>query len=90
MADKNSKFVCLEGIKRKNKFYTTNTPGEDPTKSAEGEVWYKVLGYANTSEEAQKILYPTKLDEELAVSNYITELNKKYGTNYNPYSLLFH
>jgi hypothetical protein len=49
-------FVVLEGIKLRNRFYTTNRPGSDPTKSASGEEWYRVLGYANTGDEARQII----------------------------------
>jgi hypothetical protein len=44
------KYVCLEGLKEGNRFFTTNTPGEDPTKLFDGTVAYKVLGYADTVE----------------------------------------
>ena len=67
----NKKYVVLEGIEHGNRFYTTNVPGEDPTKSAKGENWYKVLGYADTSEEAQAILYPNPGDQQRAMEAYI-------------------
>lgn len=51
------KFVCLEGVHHQNRFYSTYTEGEDPRLSAAGgEVWYRILGYADTSEEALSIL----------------------------------
>lgn len=50
-------FVLLEGIKHGNRFFSAHTPGNDPTKSATGETWYRVLGYAATVEEAQHKLY---------------------------------
>jgi hypothetical protein len=52
---KTGKFVCIEGIKHGNRFYTSNSDS-DPTKLSNGETAYKVLGFANTSEEAQRIL----------------------------------
>ncbi len=58
------KYVCLEGLKEGNRFFTTNTPGEDPTKLFDGTVAYKVLGYADTVEGAQKILYGDMTVEE--------------------------
>lgn len=50
-------FVLLEGIKHGNRFISSYTPGEDPTKSAAGETWYRVLGYASSVEEAQRKLF---------------------------------
>lgn len=49
-------FVVLEGIEEGNKFYTGYTEGHDHTKLNNGKVAYKVLGFADTDEEAQKIL----------------------------------
>lgn len=49
-------FVCLEGIKYGNRFFSTHTPGSDPTKLANGETAYKVLGFANTMLEAQQLI----------------------------------
>ncbi len=51
------KYVILEGIEHGNRFFSTYTEGEDPTKSAEGETWYKILGYADSVGEAQIKLY---------------------------------
>lgn len=51
------KFVLLEGIKLGNRFYSTFREGEDPTKSDDGQTWYRILGYADTPEEAQLKLY---------------------------------
>jgi hypothetical protein len=50
----------LEGVIPENfgnKFFSPFTKGDEPTKSATGETWYKVLGYAKTVEEAQMKLY---------------------------------
>lgn len=52
-----SEYVILEGIEAGNRFFTTNTPGQDQTRLATGEVAYRVLGYANTIREAQIFLY---------------------------------
>lgn len=49
-------YIVLEGIKIRNRFYTTNTPDTDHTKSAEGDEWYKIIGYANTGDEARRII----------------------------------
>lgn len=51
------KFVCLEGIKYKNRFYTTNDTSKEPTKLANGTTAYNILGYADTSEKALEILH---------------------------------
>lgn len=48
------KFVILKGIECGNIFFSSNTPGADNTKSASGETWYNVLGYADTVDEAQR------------------------------------
>lgn len=50
------KYVILEGLEHGNKFFSLNTE-EDPTLSAKGEVWYKVIGYAETVAEAQTKLF---------------------------------
>ena len=51
------KYVLLQGIKHGNRFFSVHIPGTDPTKSAKGETWYRILGYAATTEEAQVKLY---------------------------------
>jgi hypothetical protein len=51
------KFVILKGLEHKNKFFSTYTEGEDPTKSDTGETWYEILGYADSVEDAQIFLY---------------------------------
>ena len=73
-------YVCLEGLKEGNKFFTTNHEGEDPTVLQDGTVAYKILGYADTVDEAHKILYPTKeafqqvlIDNLMANGNFTEE-----------------
>jgi len=51
------KYICLEGIEEGNRFYTMNSNKPEPEKLADGTVAYRVLGYADTDEEARKILY---------------------------------
>lgn len=63
-------FVALEGIKHGNKFLCLYTEGYDYTTSKDGETWYRILGYADTHEEAVRILYSTKLDENNAMKEY--------------------
>ena len=50
------KYVILEGIGLGNRFYSMHTEGRDPTKSWNGETWYKIIGWASTSYEAQEKL----------------------------------
>ncbi len=53
------KFVILQGVIEENfgqRFYTTNNE-PDPTKSDKGETWYKIIGYADTQEEAEIKLF---------------------------------
>jgi len=68
------KYVCLEGIEQGNRFFTTNSV--NPEKLLTGEVAYKILGYANTSLEAQEILYPSETTEEkrLRIKNYMMKM----------------
>lgn len=54
--DNTKEWVVLRGIQHDNVFITTNTPGNDPTKSEKGETWYEVLGYTDTIEEAQTLI----------------------------------
>ncbi len=73
-------FVILEGVQHGNRFYSRHTPGEDPTKSAKGETWYRILGYADTSEEAQAILFPNPGDAEKAIARYMVKTTlQMYG-----------
>lgn len=54
------KFVILRGVLEENfldKFFSSYTPGEDPTKMTDGTVAYRVVGFADTVEEAQIALY---------------------------------
>ena len=51
------KYVVLKGILEGNyvcRFYTTNS--KDPEYLANGKKAYKIIGYADSSEEALKIL----------------------------------
>jgi len=64
MENNKKQFVILHGCVTSGKdenwwcsFFTTNVAGSDPTKSYKGETWYKIIGYADTVEEAQQILY---------------------------------
>ena len=50
---KTAKFALFRGIKNRNQFYSTNCPNEDQTRLADGTIAYTIIGYANTSGEAQ-------------------------------------
>ena len=53
----NGCYVCLEGIKHRNRFMTIWNSEFDCTKSAKGETWYKIIGYADTRASALDIIY---------------------------------
>jgi hypothetical protein len=76
LTDDSKPFVCLEGIDRGNRFFTSNTKGIDPTKSAKGETWYKVLAYCDESKEAQSVIYGDGYDPTVA---YLKEQEKFFG-----------
>ena len=55
-----SKYILLKGCCESNygqRFFTSNMPDKDQTRGNTGHVWYEVIGYADTVEEAQKALY---------------------------------
>jgi len=58
---KNSKYILLEGLLRKNRFFCMTGPEESEDSIVRnirtGEVVYKILGYANTMKDAQMQLY---------------------------------
>lgn len=54
------KYVLLEGFVYGNKFFTTNNPNipeSEKVKLSDGTIVYKILGYADSVEEAQMKLY---------------------------------
>ena len=48
-----SKYVILEGIKQGNRFFSINNPDKDQTKLIDGTLAYRIIGYANSTDEAQ-------------------------------------
>jgi len=76
--ESSKRFILLEGLDQGNRFTTTNTPGEDHTKLYDGTVAYKILGYADTIEEAQGKLY-TKEEWPQVVKDYVRETMAKIG-----------
>ncbi len=63
-----TEFVCLQSAQDcqcgcgipgyRNRFFTTwKDDGHDYTKLADGTVAYEIIGYADTVENAQRILY---------------------------------
>ena len=84
----NAEYVCLEGLKHGNRFYSNNEPEIDPTLSAEGELWYRVLGYADSSDEALSIIasaprVPTQRDE-INHRAYVDVLEMREPTSNDP------
>lgn len=79
--DSNKKFVVLRGIKHSNVFFSTNTPGNDPTKSDRGETWYEILGYADTCEEAQTLIAGYNIakygDADYPLKEYLLKMRRK-------------
>ena len=57
VASKHPKYVLLEGIEERNRFFSPHNPNRDETKLDDGTVAYNILGYTNTIEEAQMELY---------------------------------
>ena len=49
--------------------------GSKPTELANGKVVYEIIGYANTSKEAQSKLYPTKKDHNDAIRKHLESMN---------------
>jgi len=49
--DQSKKFVILEVIESGYQLHILNKPNKDFTKNENGKTIYKVLGYADTSEE---------------------------------------
>lgn len=46
------KFVLLEGLEYHNRFFSDSS-SEDPTKLENGKVVYRIIGYADSVEDAQ-------------------------------------
>ena len=68
-------YICLEGIQHENRFMTLfRFDSGDYTKLATGEVAYRILGYADTHEEAMTILYPVPGDSDRALNDYIRKM----------------
>ncbi len=51
----NAEFVVLEGLRHRNVFWTTHKQNTDPTRTADGTVAYRILGYTLTQQEAVAI-----------------------------------
>jgi hypothetical protein len=55
--DKEPKITMFEGIIAGNRFFSSYEPDKDQTKLDNGIVAYRILGYADSTEEAQLKLY---------------------------------
>lgn len=68
MADQNSEWVVMQGVLASNQgqtFITKNDPSEPEDRKIRGctgEVWYRVIGYSDTLEEAQDLRMKTLYD----------------------------
>ena len=54
---RSAKFVLLKGLEQGNRFFSSYSEDEDPTKLLDGTVAYAIIGWANSVEEAQLHLY---------------------------------
>jgi hypothetical protein len=70
-----AKFIVLEGIESKNRFYTMNCSNEDQTKLLNGTVAYTILGYANSEKEALDIIGDDEYHRR-TMNDYISNLLK--------------
>lgn len=77
------KYVCLKSINSVHKFYSMCSEEElklnvgDIIKYSE-DVQYEILGFANTSEEAEKILYPDEQEFATVLMDYLRNMNNEY------------
>ena len=83
---KTAKYVSLEGIEMGNRFWSGNDPDRDQTKLANGEVAYRILGYADTPEDAIEITQGT---DKVAYLVGVAEAKRKereqqFGDNIPP------
>ena len=75
----NAEYICLESSDHKSKFYTMNNKSKTEYEATlcQGKPEYHILGYANTEEEARRILYPTVEEEAKAIHDYILDIVEK-------------
>ena len=76
------KYICLQSVNSYHKHYSHCSKEESKMSVGEiikhsEEVQYRILGFADTDEEARRILYPTVQDEQIAIANYIHEVAQK-------------
>ena len=57
------RYVLLEGVKQGQRFFTAHNPHIDPTK-LHGETCYRVIGYAESIDEAQHKLLVLPYENE--------------------------
>ena len=55
--NRHRKYIILEGLAERNRFFSGNSSFDDPTKLLDGTVAYRIIGYADTIAEAQIKLY---------------------------------
>lgn len=77
-------FVVLEGITHGNRFYSCNSKDGDPTKLKDGKVAYRVIGYADTPDDALAIIRGERTAFEVA-SDYLSHQEamrkREFGDN---------
>lgn len=91
MADpKTAEFAVFEGIKAGNRFYSLNCPDEDQTRLSDGTVAYRILGYADTPDEALDIIEGSNLSEYIESQRRAREMGNRemFGDNIPPEVLL--
>jgi hypothetical protein len=76
MPVKEKNYIALRGIEHGNRFFTCYNENDqrDCTRLANGELAYEILGYAETVKEAQRILWPTKHDERVALLEWMDNM----------------
>ena len=64
-------YVALRSIRTGDKFWTSHDGNHDVTKGGNGETWYEIIGFANTPEEAQRLLWPTQEAKTSDMTNHL-------------------
>jgi hypothetical protein len=79
--DPSMPFAVYKGLEHGNRFISSynNTKTEDENcRSAEGELWYEIVGWAKTIEEAQEICFGVYEDSLDFAANYLeTKLKER-------------
>jgi hypothetical protein len=68
------KLVALKSIQYGSKFYTSFEKGDRPEYLADGSLGYEILGYGNTAEDMEKILYSNIKEAAKTLHNYLLKI----------------